>query len=193
MTIAEENTARVHYLELRPQEFRTRLAEMPVGYLPLGTLEWHGEHSPLGSDALIARGLFERAARRFGGIVFPPLFLGPDSIRRQPDGSLLQGMDYAETTTPARQLEGNCYYIGEGLFLTLCENILAQAKRAGFQVIVADGHGCSNGPFGRAADGWEQEFGLKLVSVARDWRDWEKAPQALYTARERLAHALLQK
>src|ERR671924_863592 len=86
-----EEKLKVHYLDLRPHEFRARLAERPVGYLPLGTLEWHGEHDPLGSDAIIAGGLFERAAQRLGGIVFPPLFLGPDRVRLQPDGSILQG------------------------------------------------------------------------------------------------------
>lgn len=46
-------TDEVHYLALLPHQFRERLARCPVGYLPLGTLEWHGEHCALGSDALI--------------------------------------------------------------------------------------------------------------------------------------------
>ena len=77
----------VQYTELLPHEFRARLAACPVGYLPLGTLEWHGEHCALGADALIAGGLFARAAQMFGGIVFPPLFLGPD--RAQSAGEIL--------------------------------------------------------------------------------------------------------
>ena len=158
-------------MDLRPHEFRERLTARPVGYLPLGTLEWHGEQNPLGSDAIISAGLFERAARRFGGIVFPPLFLGPDRIRLEPDGSSLQGMDYADVTTPPRRLEGSCYRVGEGTFLIICENILEQAKRAGFRAIVADGHGPSRWAFGRAADGWEQQFGLKLISVSRDFKE----------------------
>ena len=36
---------------------------------------------------------------------------------------------------------------------------------------MADGHGPSRGAFGRAADGWERQFGLKLVSVARDFKE----------------------
>jgi hypothetical protein len=38
---------KVRYDELLPHEFRKRLAERPIAYLPLGTLEWHGEHLPL--------------------------------------------------------------------------------------------------------------------------------------------------
>ncbi len=159
---------KVHYFELLPHEFRARMAHRPIGYLPLGTLEWHGEQCALGSDALISRGLFERAAHTLGGIVFPPIFLGPDGTTPQPDGSVLQGMDTAEVTTPHRQLDGSCYWIPKSVFFQICESILAQAVRAGFTCIVADGHGPSRSAWGEQANAWETRFGLKLVSVARD-------------------------
>jgi creatinine amidohydrolase len=166
-----EPTEKVRYLDLLPDEFRARLAARPVAYLPLGTLEWHGEHAPLGSDALISSGLFERAALRFGGIVLPALFLGPDRSRVGPDGRQLVGMEYHESTTPPRQLDGGAYWVGRGLFLSLCEAVLAQAARAGFTVVVADGHGPSRRAWGEHVDGWEQQFGLRLVAVSRDLRD----------------------
>jgi creatinine amidohydrolase len=168
------NAEKVHYLELLPHEFRARLKACPVGYLPLGTLEWHGEHAALGTDAWIPAGLFERAARSFGGIVFPPLFLGPDRIRREPDGRLLQGMEYAESTIPPHQLDGACYWVPEGVFLLICENIVAQAARTGFKILVADGHGPSRRAWGQHASAWEAVYGIRLVSIARDipngWR-----------------------
>ena len=167
MTLPEK----VHYLDLLPHEFRARLSARPVAYLPLGTLEWHGEHAPLGSDALISAGLFERAARRFGGVVLPPLFLGPDRSRPEPGGRTLVGMDYADVTTPPRQLDGSAYWVSRGLFLQLCEAVLVQAARAGFTVVVADGHGPSRRAWGENADAWEQQLGVKLVSVWRDLRD----------------------
>ena len=68
-------TDKVRYEELLPHEFEARLQERPVGYLPIGTLEWHGVQNALGADFLQARGLFERAARRFGGIVLPPFWI----------------------------------------------------------------------------------------------------------------------
>ena len=158
-------TERVNYLHLRPGEFRERLAARPVAYLPLGTIEWHGVQNPLGGDALISTALFERAARRFGGIVFPPLFLGPDRIRTEADGRILQGMDYADTTVPPQQLAGSCYWAGLGLFLQVVEAVLVQAKRVGFQCVVADGHGPSRGAFCQNAPGWEQQLGLKLIGA----------------------------
>jgi creatinine amidohydrolase len=148
------------------------LARCPVGYLPLGTLEWHGEHAALGTDALISGGIFERAAHAFGGIVFPPLFLGPDVARREPDGRQLQGMDFFMSPEP-EQFDGSCYWIPEGLFLLLCENILNQAARAGFRVIVADGHGPSRAAWGENVDRWEARYGLTLISVRRDLPGWQ--------------------
>jgi creatinine amidohydrolase len=163
---------KVHYAELLPHEFRARLAACPVGYLPLGTLEWHGEHGALGTDALIAAGLFTRAAQAFGGVVFPPLFLGPDRAQAGASGTLLVGMDYADTTTPARQLDGSCYWVPEGVFLLLCESIIGQARRAGFTALVADGHGPSRWAWGRNVGAWEARFGIKLISVDRDLPGW---------------------
>ena len=73
-----QNPEKVLYEELTPTEFRERLAEAPVAYLPLGTIEWHGEHLPLGSDGLQSKEFFIKLAREAGGIVYPMLFMGPD-------------------------------------------------------------------------------------------------------------------
>ena len=95
---------KVDYEELLPHEFQARLAHRPVAYLPIGTLEWHGVQNALGADFLQSRGLFRRAAQRFGGIVLPPIWLGPDRITDQVQGPDLVGMDTADSTTPHRQL-----------------------------------------------------------------------------------------
>jgi len=47
-----------------------------LGYLPVGSLEWHGPHMPFGTDYLTVTHIAEEAARRFGGVVFPPIFWG---------------------------------------------------------------------------------------------------------------------
>jgi creatinine amidohydrolase len=161
----------VDYELLKPREFITRLAERPVGYLPLGTLEWHGEHGALGADSLQSLELFRRAARRFGGIVFPPLWLGPDRIRLAAGGDTLIGMDYDETTSPPRRLPGSCYWIPDAFFALLLESVLVLAKRAGFHCVVADGHGPSRNVWAAHVDAWEAQFDLHLVSAARDFPD----------------------
>ena len=160
----------MRYAELLPHEFRTRLAERPIAYLPLGTLEWHGEHLPLGSDGIISEGLMCECAREFGGIVMPSIHLGPDRAALQEDGGYLQGMDYADVTTPHRQLDGSCYWVPQGFFLALVDAILEQLKRAGFKGVFADGHGPSRGSWVANREEREARFGLKLFGVTGEWR-----------------------
>ncbi|MCH2574864.1 creatininase family protein [Candidatus Poribacteria bacterium] len=164
----------VRYEDLLPHQFRLRLAECPVAYLPLGTLEWHGEHLPLGSDAIISHGLMIKAAEKLGGIVMPPIYVGPDRSQLQLNGSQLQGMDTADVTTPHRQLDGSCYWVSEGLFMSLIDNIIEQLKRAGFKVVFADGHGPSRNSWVNHLIEREVRFGLKLLGVTKDFRQsWQ--------------------
>ncbi len=60
-----------------------RLAEIltrkPIGLWPLGAVEPHGPHAPLGTDTLIASGICERAARQIEDppcVLLPPLPFG---------------------------------------------------------------------------------------------------------------------
>lgn len=130
----------VHYLNLRPQQFLDRINRVPVGYLPLGTLEWHGYHMPLGADALQSHGIMEILAEEFGGVVFPPLFLGPDIE----DGKGHYGMDICSFQEgKAEQLEGSCYHVSDELFAAMVKRIAENAKRAGIKLLVAHGHGPS--------------------------------------------------
>jgi creatinine amidohydrolase len=159
---------KVRYAELLPHEFRKRLAERPIAYLPLGTLEWHGEHLALGSDAIQGEGLMAECARRFGGIVMPPIHLGPDRARPDEQGRMLYGMDYADSTKPPRQLDGSCYWVPIGLHLLMVDAILEQLRRAGFRAVFADGHGPSRWSWVEKIEERESRFGLKLFGVTKD-------------------------
>jgi creatinine amidohydrolase len=48
------------------------LQTLPLGYLPIGCLERHGDHLNMGHDAFKAHYICCRIARRIGGVVFPP-------------------------------------------------------------------------------------------------------------------------
>lgn len=70
---------KVRYRMLRPAEAVARRTECPVAHIPIGTIEWHGVHNPLGADMLQAEGLAVLCAQRGGGAfgddqvaVFPP-------------------------------------------------------------------------------------------------------------------------
>ena len=71
----------VEYQDLLPCEFEARITECSLVYVPVGSLEWHGEHMALGNDAIKMHGLCCEAARNGGGIVFPPIFYGIPNMR----------------------------------------------------------------------------------------------------------------
>lgn len=70
----------VRYHMLRPAQVVARRHECPVVYIPIGTLEWHGVHNPLGADTLQAEGLAIMCAQKSGGLVFPPLYFGESRL-----------------------------------------------------------------------------------------------------------------
>ena len=47
-----------------------------LAYLPVGSIEWHGPHLPFGTDYMTVAHLAEEAARRWGGVAFPPIYYG---------------------------------------------------------------------------------------------------------------------
>jgi creatinine amidohydrolase len=163
-------TPKVLYAELTPPEFRDRIAQAPIAYLPLGTLEWHGEHLPLGADGLQAQGFFLELAKEVGGIVLPMLFLGPDR-KEVVDGKDYYGMDiYGFRETQPQQLDGSAYWLEDSRFRKLIEAILLLLKRAGFKIVVAHGHGPSTSNFSNWSEELSAKFDLKLFVV---WREDE--------------------
>jgi len=70
------NESGVRYERLRPAQIVARREACPVAWLPIGTIEWHGEHNPVGLDTLKIHALLEKCAQEIGGLVFPPLYYG---------------------------------------------------------------------------------------------------------------------
>ena len=66
----------IRFEESGPEQVAALIERSPVAYVPLGALEWHGEHGPLGLDGIKAHHICERAAQRTGGVVFPTIFWG---------------------------------------------------------------------------------------------------------------------
>lgn len=73
----------VKYEEMTPTEFLQAIAVMPVFFVPTGLLEWHGDHLPLGLDALKAYSLcLQTAGKLGGGIVLPANYYGRPGFSR---------------------------------------------------------------------------------------------------------------
>lgn len=66
------------YEEMRPDELHDLVRQTPIAYWPLGLLEHHGWHLPIGFDGLKARAICIEAAQRTGGVVLPVMWWGAD-------------------------------------------------------------------------------------------------------------------
>lgn len=62
------------YAYLSAGELVARLQEKAILYLPIGSLEWHNEHLPLGTDTFHAFELAMRLSAELGGVVLPPFW-----------------------------------------------------------------------------------------------------------------------
>jgi creatinine amidohydrolase len=103
-----------------PAEFRAAQASLPVCFLPLGTVEWHGEHNALGLDALKAHALCVQAAEQAGGgVVHPPLYGG------------MGGLDKPATVVVEPELAWENYLLRPWL-----EQLLSEFYRQGFRAII---------------------------------------------------------
>ena len=64
------------YEELRPDDLASCVAESPVAFWPLGLLEHHGWHLPLGFDGIKANRICVRVAEQTGGVMLPTMWWG---------------------------------------------------------------------------------------------------------------------
>jgi len=168
------------YERLTPTDFESRIKTAPIAYLPLGTLEWHGPHLPLGSDFLQSQSLFIQLARRVGGIVLPPLFLGPDSMQ-EVNGVEYYGMDLSkQVPNPPQQLKGSAYWVSDQLFSEMVEAVLKQLRRVGFRIVVAHGHGPSTNHFVENSESLGERYDLVIMTVWRRREEREPSTEFQY-------------
>lgn len=131
---------------LRPDQVLALLKEKPVAYWPLGLVEWHGPHLPLGVDAFNAEAVALRVAEAIGGLVFPVTYLGTER-ERPPDlldwlgfnaAEWIVGMDFPANSLPSM-------YAREDIFaITVRENLRLMAAYPLRLIVVISGHAATN-------------------------------------------------
>lgn len=108
-------------IDLDSRAFERRLATNPLVILPVGALEAHGPHLPLGADQLQAEATALELAERLDGLVAPSVAYGSAPAARRFPGTV--SLSIAE-------LEGHV------------EGILSELGRTGVRrVLVLSGHG----------------------------------------------------
>ena len=97
-----------------------------VCVVPLGVIEKHGDHLPLGQDVLAVHGLAVKAAGQASALVFPPYYFGQIHEAKHWPGTVAIRMRLA---------------------LELLENVCEEIGRNGFaKIVIMNGHG-GNGAF----------------------------------------------
>jgi len=131
----------VQYERLRPGQIVARREACPVAYLPIGTIEWHGEHNPVGLDTLKIHALLCRCAEKSGGLVFPPLYYGENREQALAEANsadreqIAAKMDLAvDNFRPGYMVESVSQQNRD--YLSLLVHMFHQIKSLGFKVVV---------------------------------------------------------
>ncbi len=178
----------VRYHELRPAQLKRRREALPVAYLPLGTLEWHGLHNPLGLDGIKAEELSAFIAREVGGIVMPTLYWGdhrgvlaelvfdPSVSDWLPEGTVDHTGEIESCSgVPKELLRKNAERMeregGWRLFRENVRNALFEVESLGFErVVVVPGHYPEHGPASEAIEAYTRNGGALRTLVLPDSR-----------------------
>src|SRR5438445_9622166 len=140
----------VEYELMRPPEIVQARARLPLAFIPIGPLEWHGPHLPMGMDGLHAHTVAMEVARRVGGVVLPTYYLGSETVRptdRGPQSAAILGFEGTERIigmdfpdNPVKSL-----YFEEGTFAVAVRELIRLLKLDGYRLLVlVNGHGAVN-------------------------------------------------
>ncbi len=137
----------VHVERLRPAEIRREMERCPLVFLPIGPLEYHGPHMPVGTDPILATQVAVETCTRLGeGVVMPTLFWGTERERPEwmleslglPKNAWVVGMDFPTATWKS-------HYSPEHIFGLVVASQLEMLISGGYRVIMlVNGHGATN-------------------------------------------------
>ncbi len=117
-------------IELTPSRLKEILKQIPIAYVAVSPIEWHGSHLPLGADAMRAQWVMEQAWSDVGGVLLPTEYCGTDGLYNK-DGN---NYWYLETVAEEK-LIGN-FLIDEFHFSHRVINLVENVKRNGFKLLV---------------------------------------------------------
>lgn len=142
-----------------------KLSKRKIAYLPVGTIEWHGNHLPMETDFLVAQKICNLIAEKKPGYILPPIYLGTDR-EEIVKGKKLFGMGrYLR-----KKLPGNLYWLEPETMFNMISSLIKNIKKEGFErIFIVTGHGGSKQieVLNRIA---EKEKGVYLFSPYKNLR-----------------------
>ena len=136
----------VRYNEMLPHEIVAARQACPIAYLPIGGVEWHGEHLAVGNDTLKADMLAVKCAEQGGGLAFPPLYWGEprESHLMETSPGCREAIAEKMGLVPenfAPGYMGRSYHEADRFYIELLVHILRQVESLGFKVMtIIAGH-----------------------------------------------------
>jgi len=110
-----------------------------IAFVPLGTIEWHGNHLPIETDFMVAQKICEILSSKTKGYVLPPIYLGTDKTRVN-GGKKFVGMN----AKLGKELEGSLYYLKPHVLFQMIDCLVVSLVKQGFfKIYLITGHGGS--------------------------------------------------
>lgn len=115
--------------------------------LPVGGVERHGDHLPLGTDGLLPEYIAEKAAEKLGCMVLPTIWYGSCKAMKPFQGTF--------------DLDSDCLY-------KFMRSLISEVNRNGFRLLcVVNGHGGNSTPISMAARDISSRTDLSVMVI--DW------------------------
>jgi creatinine amidohydrolase len=133
--------------EMTPEEITEALKQVDTVVIPLGTVEQHGPHLPVGTDAIIPITVAKRLAEKIKVLVAPPIYYG--------NSLSMSDMKGVFTITPDSLAN---------LLLDLCKSF---AKQGFKKIVFLNGHGGNEQVLSFIGQKARIETGALIVRI--DW------------------------
>jgi creatinine amidohydrolase/Fe(II)-dependent formamide hydrolase-like protein len=125
---------------LKPGDLETAIRTVPVAYLVVSPLEWHGDAMSFGTDPVIGTEIAEIAWRSTGGVLIPTLYIGSETEYKDwtSDGlTSYWGMEWV-----TKEHNPGSLYISNNTFELVMRDMISAIEREGFKAcVIVSGHG----------------------------------------------------
>ena len=127
---------------LKPGDLETALKTVPVAYLVVSPLEWHGDALAFGTDPAVGTEIAEIAWRSTGGVLIPTLYTGSETEYKDWTSEGLTSYWGMEWVT--KEHNPGSLYISNNTFELLIRDILYSIEKQGFKAcVIISGHGAT--------------------------------------------------
>ena len=129
--------------------------------LPVGCVERHGDHLPLGTDGFLPEHIAEMAAEKLGCLVLPTLWYGSCKAMKPFQGTF--------------DLDSDCLY-------KFIRSLISEVHRNGFRLLcIVNGHGGNSTPLSMAARDISSRTDLSVM-VLDWWKELGSEKSGLFEA-----------